>query len=73
MVLSNAAFKKMNTATSDFIEVITERGFLHQCTDIDALTETLRKGTPATCYIGFDCTADSVSYTHLTLPTNREV
>ncbi|MEE2662399.1 MAG: tyrosine--tRNA ligase [Pseudomonadota bacterium] len=50
----------MNTATSDFIEVITERGFLHQCTDIDALTETLDKGTPATCYIGFDCTADSL-------------
>ena len=60
MVPSYVACKKMNTATSDFIEVITERGFLHQCTDIDELTETLRKGTPATCYIGFDCTADSL-------------
>lgn len=44
---------------SDFLKTITERGFLHQCTDIDALDERASSSViPA--YIGFDCTAPSL-------------
>ena len=49
----------MPTYKSDFLNAITERGFLHQCTDIDALDERAAKEIiPA--YIGFDCTAPSL-------------
>ncbi len=44
---------------SDFLRTIIERGFLHQCTDLEALDETLSKGIYS-AYIGFDCTADSL-------------
>ncbi|MCP4393709.1 MAG: tyrosine--tRNA ligase [Alphaproteobacteria bacterium] len=44
---------------SEFLNVIKERGFMHQCTDLEALDEIMSKKTvPA--YIGFDCTADSL-------------
>lgn len=36
-----------------------ERGFLHQCTDIDALKAKLAAGT-VTCYTGYDATATSL-------------
>ncbi len=49
----------MPTYKSDFLNVIVERGFLHQCTDIEALDERAAKEIiPA--YIGFDCTASSL-------------
>ena len=42
-----------------FIKTLQERGFIHQCTDLDALDSVLSKGVlPA--YIGFDATADSL-------------
>ena len=45
--------------TSAFLAEAAERGFVHQCTDPEALNAALRAGTiPA--YIGFDCTADSL-------------
>ena len=57
------------------------RGLLAQVTDEDEIRDLVNNGK-ATFYIGFDCTADSltaghfmaltlmtVSYTHLTLPT----
>jgi len=44
---------------SDFLREITGRGFVHQCTDQDALDGLAAKG-PITAYIGFDCTADSL-------------
>ncbi|MEQ8195044.1 MAG: tyrosine--tRNA ligase, partial [Rhodospirillales bacterium] len=44
---------------SDFIRTVTERGFLHQCTDIDAL-DALAADKTVTAYIGFDCTAPSL-------------
>jgi len=46
-------------ASSDFITEATERGFVFQCTDTDALSAAMRDG-PITAYIGFDCTADSL-------------
>ena len=45
--------------TSDFLAEATARGFVHQCTDTEALDAALRAGT-VSAYIGFDCTADSL-------------
>jgi tyrosyl-tRNA synthetase len=44
---------------SEFLKEATERGFVFQCTDTEALDDSLRDGT-VTAYIGFDCTADSL-------------
>ena len=56
-------------------EELVARGLIAQVTDEDRIKDLVNNGK-ATFYIGFDPTADSlhaVSYTHLTLPTNREV
>ena len=44
---------------SDFLQVMQERGFIHQMSDADGLDAALLQG-PMTCYIGFDCTAKSL-------------
>ena len=44
---------------SAFVRTVVERGFLHQCTDIEAL-DALAGERPLTAYIGFDCTAPSL-------------
>jgi tyrosyl-tRNA synthetase len=44
---------------SDFLAEATARGFVHQCTDTEALVAALRAGS-VTAYVGFDCTADSL-------------
>ena len=44
---------------SDFLRVLTERGYVHQCTDLEGLDEVASKG-PIIAYIGFDATADSL-------------
>ncbi len=44
---------------SDFLRVLTERGYIHQCSDLAGLDEQARKGE-VTAYIGFDCTATSL-------------
>ena len=49
----------MSTPQSDFMRVLTERGFVHQCSDPDGLDERARAGG-LTGYIGFDCTAPSL-------------
>ncbi|MBM3573583.1 MAG: tyrosine--tRNA ligase [Alphaproteobacteria bacterium] len=49
----------MTAPRSDFIAAIVERGFLHQCTDLDGLDQVVRAGRIGG-YIGFDCTADSL-------------
>ena len=49
----------MTTYQSDFIRTVVERGYLHQCTDADAL-DTLATEKTITAYIGFDCTAPSL-------------
>jgi tyrosyl-tRNA synthetase len=46
-------------ANSEFLNEAIGRGFVFQCTDIDALDAVLRAGA-VTAYIGFDCTADSL-------------
>ncbi|MET4700098.1 tyrosyl-tRNA synthetase [Constrictibacter sp. MBR-5] len=49
---------------SDFLRTISDRGFVHQCTDEEALDARAAKG-PITAYIGFDCTGDSLHVGHL--------
>jgi len=49
----------MSTYRSDFIRTVVDRGFLHQCTDLEALDARAAEGV-VTAYIGFDCTAPSL-------------
>ncbi|NFV79170.1 tyrosine--tRNA ligase [Magnetospirillum aberrantis] len=49
----------MTTPRSEFLRVVQERGYMHQCTDWEALDKRLSEG-PAAAYIGFDCTAESL-------------
>jgi len=49
----------MSQYKSEFIRGVTERGYLHQCTDLEALDDGA-SAAPITAYIGFDCTAPSL-------------
>lgn len=44
---------------SDFLKILSSRGFIHQCSNEEALDEKLTEG-PISAYIGFDCTAPSL-------------
>ena len=44
---------------SDFLRVLTERGFIHQCSDLAGLDDKAASGD-LIAYIGFDCTAPSL-------------
>jgi tyrosyl-tRNA synthetase len=44
---------------SDFLNVLQERGFIHQCSDFEGLDALAAKGQ-ATAYVGYDCTAPSL-------------
>ena len=44
---------------SEFMNVLHDRGFVHQCTDDAALDDRAANGV-VTAYIGFDCTANSL-------------
>src|SRR5712691_4460687 len=60
-VLDEAAMSKVISA---FLAAATERGFVHQCTDLEALDSRLAAGA-VTAYVGYDCTADSLHIGHL--------
>ncbi len=49
----------MSTYKSDFLNVLAERGFIHQVSEPDAL-DALAHSSTITAYIGFDCTAPSL-------------
>jgi tyrosyl-tRNA synthetase len=49
----------MSTFRSDFLRILQERGFIHQCSDPEGLDALAVKGG-LTAYIGFDCTAPSL-------------
>jgi tyrosyl-tRNA synthetase len=56
----------MNTMTeqsfspkSDFLKVLTERDFIHQCSDFEGLDALASKGE-IIAYVGYDCTAPSL-------------
>jgi tyrosyl-tRNA synthetase len=44
---------------SGYLTVLTERGFLHQCSDLTGLDQKAKSGE-LVAYIGFDCTAPSL-------------
>jgi tyrosyl-tRNA synthetase len=44
---------------SDFLRVMRERGYVHQCSDLQGLDDKARSGS-LVGYIGFDCTAPSL-------------
>src|SRR3954447_13074599 len=49
----------MSAYKSDFLNVLAERGFIHQVSEPDALDARAQSST-ITAYIGFDCTAPSL-------------
>ncbi len=49
----------MTRFTSQFLNELETRGFIHQCSDFDALDAAASEGI-VTGYIGFDCTAPSL-------------
>ena len=49
----------MSTPRSPVLAAALERGFIHQCTDMEALDERLLVGR-LVAYVGYDCTADSL-------------
>ncbi len=50
--------------TSDILDTLQQRGFIHQATDIEGLRQHLAQA-PRTVYLGFDATADSLHVGHL--------
>src|SRR5262245_4305747 len=50
--------------TSDFLNILNERGFIHQCSDFGGLDALAGTGK-AVGYIGFDCTAPSLHVGHM--------
>ncbi len=49
----------MEQLRSSFLQAVRDRGFLHQCTDMDALDQRAGDGI-IHAYIGFDATAESL-------------
>lgn len=49
----------MSTYKSDFLNTLSTRGYVHQCSDAAGLDGLAAKGD-VTAYIGFDCTAKSL-------------
>ena len=49
----------MSELKSNFIKTVVDRGYLHQCTDMDTLDALASDGI-VSAYIGFDCTAPSL-------------
>ena len=54
----------MAVPTSEFLRVLTERGFVHQTSDFAGIDALAREGRLAT-YVGYDCTAPSLHIGHL--------
>ncbi len=44
---------------AEYLRILTERGFIHQCTDLERLDAAFGAG-PVTAYVGYDCTAPSL-------------
>ncbi|EJJ24798.1 tyrosine--tRNA ligase [Rhizobium sp. CF142] len=57
-------FQPSTKLRSEFLRVLSERGFIQQCTDLEALDSWLSTGS-RTAYNGFDLTADSLHVGHL--------
>ena len=49
----------MSAFKSDFLNVLAERGFIHQCSDFEGL-DALAARQAVVAYVGYDCTAPSL-------------
>ncbi len=49
----------MSKHKSDFLQILTERGFIHQCSDEEGVDALAAKGE-LVGYVGYDCTAPSL-------------
>ena len=49
----------MSSLKSEFLNILRDRDFIHQATDLESLDAKMAKG-PISAYIGFDCTAPSL-------------
>ncbi|TVR05893.1 MAG: tyrosine--tRNA ligase [Salinarimonadaceae bacterium] len=54
----------MTALRSDFLRILTERGFIHQCSDLEGLDAKAAAGEHV-AYVGYDCTAPSLHVGHL--------
>lgn len=54
----------MTKLKSDFLNILTERGFIHQSSDAAGLDELAAAGR-IVAYVGYDCTAPSLHIGHL--------
>ncbi|MDD9900128.1 MAG: tyrosine--tRNA ligase [Alphaproteobacteria bacterium] len=54
----------MTAHRSEFLKIMEERGFIHQCTNLEGLDELLRKET-VTAYCGVDPTGDTLHVGHM--------
>ena len=57
-------YKNLMTYKSDFLNILQERSFIHQCSDFDALDAKLCEGSQS-AYIGYDPTGPSLHVGHL--------
>jgi tyrosyl-tRNA synthetase len=55
----NVNTRVMANLKSDFLKILAERGFVHQCSDEAGLDALSAKGA-VTAYVGYDCTAPSL-------------
>jgi tyrosyl-tRNA synthetase len=55
----------MTAFKSDFLQTMSQRGYLHQCTDNAALDALAQQPQGITCYVGYDCTGPSLHVGHL--------
>jgi tyrosyl-tRNA synthetase len=49
----------MSKPRSEFLRILSERGYIHQVSDLEGLDEAAADGT-ITAYVGYDCTATSL-------------
>ncbi|MCB1484979.1 MAG: tyrosine--tRNA ligase, partial [Hyphomicrobiaceae bacterium] len=49
----------MSQPKSELLKIFTERGFIHQCSDMEAL-DALAAKDELVAYVGYDCTAPSL-------------
>jgi tyrosyl-tRNA synthetase len=59
LVLAMTKWIIMSAYKSDFLNILAERGFIHQVSEPDELDARAKAGS-ITAYIGFDCTAASL-------------
>lgn len=54
----------MNAPRSEFLKVLTERGYIHQTSDLEGIDAAAAEGR-LTTYVGYDCTGPSLHVGHL--------